>query len=167
MNRPRRVTTYLNDEEFSTLQRIAEFEGLTYAATLRMLIRKHGDNVSGNPTWGYLMTSEEIERAELAGRYAEFVNQLFGAPVSTGIDHESLISSVDGALDILQSDYLVGEKVLRLRFGLRLGSKYMTWAAVAKSIGPVSIERARQIQVRALRKLRHPMRSKALRHLVD
>jgi|26BtaG_2_1085354.scaffolds.fasta_scaffold22928_3 RNA polymerase sigma factor (sigma-70 family) len=51
--------------------------------------------------------------------------------------------------------------VLKMRFGLD-GSKPMTFQKVAKLL-KVSRERIRQIEAKALRKLKHPSRSRALR----
>ena len=53
------------------------------------------------------------------------------------------------------------EKVLRLRFGLEDG-KARTLEEVGKEY-MVTRERIRQIEAKALRKLRHPSRSKKLR----
>jgi len=54
------------------------------------------------------------------------------------------------------------EKVLRLRFGI--GEKYEhTLEEVGKAFG-VTRERIRQIESKALRKLRHPHRSKHLKY---
>ena len=53
------------------------------------------------------------------------------------------------------------EKVLRLRFGLN-GEDEHTREEIGKILG-VTRERARQIELRALNRLRHPLRSNALR----
>ncbi len=57
------------------------------------------------------------------------------------------------------------ERVLRLRFGLDDG-RMRTLEEVGKEFG-VTRERIRQIEARALRKLRHPSRSKKLRDFMD
>lgn len=57
------------------------------------------------------------------------------------------------------------EKVLRLRFGLEDG-KTRTLEDVGKEFN-VTRERIRQIEAKALRKLRHPSRSKRLRDFLD
>ena len=57
------------------------------------------------------------------------------------------------------------EKVLRLRFGLEDG-RPRTLEEVGKEFN-VTRERIRQIEAKALRKLRHPRRSKKLRDFLD
>ena len=57
------------------------------------------------------------------------------------------------------------EKVLRLRFGLDDG-KARTLEEVGKEFN-VTRERIRQIEAKALRKLRHPSRSKKLKDYLD
>jgi len=57
------------------------------------------------------------------------------------------------------------EKVLRLRFGLEDG-RQRTLEEVGKEFN-VTRERIRQIEAKALRKLRHPSRSKKLRDFLD
>ena len=57
------------------------------------------------------------------------------------------------------------EKVLRLRFGLDDG-RARTLEEVGKEFN-VTIERIRQIEAKALRKLRHPSRSKKLKDYLD
>ena len=56
-------------------------------------------------------------------------------------------------------------KVLRLRFGLEDG-RPRTLEEVGKEFN-VTRERIRQIEAKALRKLRHPSRSKKLRDFLD
>ncbi len=58
------------------------------------------------------------------------------------------------------------EKILRLRFGLLPDGKSRTLEEVGKKFF-VTRERIRQIEAKALRKLRHPMRSKKLKDFLD
>ena len=63
--------------------------------------------------------------------------------------------------DVLETITPREEKVIRLRFGLDDG-KERTLEQVGNVFG-VTRERIRQIEAKALRKLRHPSRSKKLR----
>lgn len=72
--------------------------------------------------------------------------------------HALLKGHLDGVLDTLNDRE---RRVLELRFGLRDG-RSRTLEEVGKEFG-VTRERIRQIEAKALRKLRHPSRSKRLR----
>ncbi|RPF47893.1 RNA polymerase primary sigma factor [Hydrogenoanaerobacterium saccharovorans] len=67
--------------------------------------------------------------------------------------------------DVLQTLTQREEKVLRLRFGLEDG-RSRTLEEVGKEFN-VTRERIRQIEAKALRKLRHPSRSKKLKDFLD
>jgi RNA polymerase primary sigma factor len=67
--------------------------------------------------------------------------------------------------DVLRSLTPREEKVLRLRFGLDDG-RPRTLEEVGKEFN-VTRERIRQIEAKALRKLRHPSRSKKLKDFLD
>mgnify|MGYP003236061510 CR=1 FL=1 len=60
---------------------------------------------------------------------------------------------------------LYRQKVLRLRFGMNDG-RARTLEEVGKEFD-VTRERIRQIEAKALRKLRHPSRSRKLRDYLD
>ena len=57
------------------------------------------------------------------------------------------------------------EKVLKMRFGIDVASEH-TLEEVGKDFS-VTRERIRQIEVKALRKLRHPSRSRKLQNFLD
>ena len=67
--------------------------------------------------------------------------------------------------DVLKTLTPREEKVLSLRFGLEDGNP-KTLEEVGKEFN-VTRERIRQIEAKALRKLRHPSRSKKLRDFLD
>ena len=67
--------------------------------------------------------------------------------------------------DVLKTLTPREEKVLRLRFGL-VDGRPRTLEEVGKEFN-VTRERIRQIEAKALRKLRHPSRAKRLRDYLD
>jgi RNA polymerase primary sigma factor len=90
------------------------------------------------------------------------------------IPDENSLSPVDAASKQLLKDHLdevletLSEreaKVLKLRFGLE-GNKQMTLEEVGKVFG-VTRERIRQIEAKALRKLKHPSRRKKLQDYLE
>ena len=90
---------------------------------------------------------------------------------AAGLDIETVCSLHGPVLhkeqlaDVLKTLTPREEKVLRLRFGLEDG-RPRTLEEVGKEFN-VTRERIRQIEAKALRKLRHPSRSKKLRDFLD
>ena len=90
------------------------------------------------------------------------------------IEDSSIVSPVDSAtvegLTEATRDILAGltareAKVLRMRFGIDMNTDH-TLEEVGKQFD-VTRERIRQIEAKALRKLRHPTRSDHLRSFID
>ena len=95
----------------------------------------------------------------------ELGNMLEDKNVSSPVDvitRRELASTIAVVLSTLRPRE---EKVLRLRFGLG-GEEPHTLEEVGALLG-VSRERVRQIEAKALQKVRHPMRSAALREFVE
>ena len=72
----------------------------------------------------------------------------------------------DVAGDVLQTLSPREEKVLRLRFGLDIEGRERTLEEVGQDFN-VTRERIRQIEVKALRKLRHPSRARVLKNFIE
>jgi RNA polymerase primary sigma factor len=85
------------------------------------------------------------------------------APVPAEAASQTLLK--EQLADVLKTLTPREEKVLRLRFGLEDG-RPRTLEEVGKEFD-VTRERIRQIEAKALRKLRHPSRSKKLRDFLD
>jgi RNA polymerase primary sigma factor len=72
----------------------------------------------------------------------------------------------DVADDVLQTLSPREEKVIRLRFGLDTEGRERTLEEVGEDF-QVTRERIRQIEVKALRKLRHPSRARVLKNFIE
>jgi RNA polymerase primary sigma factor len=87
---------------------------------------------------------------------------------STASPAEKVITSNmrEVAGDVLQTLSPREEKVIRLRFGLDREGRERTLEEVGEDF-QVTRERIRQIEVKALRKLRHPSRARVLRNFIE
>ncbi|MGZ8843478.1 MAG: RNA polymerase sigma factor RpoD [Pyrinomonadaceae bacterium] len=87
---------------------------------------------------------------------------------STASPAERVITSnlTEVAGDVLQTLSPREEKVIRLRFGLDREGRERTLEEVGADF-QVTRERIRQIEVKALRKLRHPSRARVLRNFIE
>ncbi|MDI6783507.1 MAG: RNA polymerase sigma factor RpoD [bacterium] len=90
------------------------------------------------------------------------------------IEDKLVTSPVDATTNVLKQEQIEEtlktltereEKVLRLRFGI--GDGYPRTLEEVGAIFNVTRERVRQIETKALRKLRHPTRSKRLREFIE
>lgn len=77
------------------------------------------------------------------------------------LNEEDLTKMLNEAIDTLNARE---QKVIKLRFGLE-GKESMSLGEVGREFG-VTTERVRQIEAKALRKLRHPARSECLRRYI-
>ena len=85
--------------------------------------------------------------------------------INSPIDDASIRSLKDSTDEILASLTAREAKVLRMRFGIGMNNDH-TLEEVGKQFD-VTRERIRQIEAKALRKLRHPTRSSHLRGFLD
>ena len=92
----------------------------------------------------------------------DFIEDRTAIAPADAASHQLLKEQVEDVLETLSEREA---KVLQLRFGLEDG-RSRTLEEVGKDFG-VTRERIRQIEAKALRKLRHPMRSKKLRDFLD
>jgi RNA polymerase primary sigma factor len=83
------------------------------------------------------------------------------SPLNTAID-TNLREKIDGVLGTLTERE---QRVLRMRFGIGEDGEH-TLEEVGRVLG-VTRERVRQIEAKAIKKLRHPKRSKQLSHFSE
>ena len=110
-------------------------------------------------------SERECELAKIAGYMHDIgncVNRVDHAHSGAILAYELLKEQLEDVLDTLTDRE---ENVLRLRFGLDDG-RTRTLEEVGKVFG-VTRERIRQIEAKALRKLRHPSRSKRLKDFLE
>jgi RNA polymerase primary sigma factor len=92
----------------------------------------------------------------------DFIEDVNG---SSPIDHATETGLVDATRGVLSGLTARESKVLRMRFGIDMNTDH-TLEEVGKQFD-VTRERIRQIEAKALRKLRHPSRSDHLRSFLD
>ena len=92
----------------------------------------------------------------------DFIEDRAALAPSEAASHQRLKEQVEAVLDSLSGRE---RRVLQLRFGLEDG-RARTLEEVGKEFN-VTRERIRQIEAKALRKLRHPSRSKRLKAFVE
>jgi RNA polymerase primary sigma factor len=92
----------------------------------------------------------------------DFIEDRGAVAPAEAASYQLLKEQVEDVLDTLN---LRERRVLQLRFGLEDG-RSRTLEEVGKEFG-VTRERIRQIEAKALRKLRHPSRSKKLRDFLE
>ena len=109
---------------------------------------------------GAVYTEETVETAVPAGSKAELEVTL---PVPADAAAFTLLK--EQLVEVLGTLTEREQKVLRLRFGLDDG-RARTLEEVGKEFN-VTRERIRQIEAKALRKLRHPSRSRKLKDYLD
>ena len=85
--------------------------------------------------------------------------------IKAPVDHATIESLKGATNDILDTLSPREAKVLRMRFGIDMNTDH-TLEEVGKQFD-VTRERIRQIEAKALRKLRHPARSEVLRSFLD
>lgn len=92
----------------------------------------------------------------------DFIEDMNG---SSPIDHATETGLIDATRGVLNGLTARESKVLRMRFGIDMNTDH-TLEEVGKQFD-VTRERIRQIEAKALRKLRHPTRSDHLRSFLD
>ncbi|MHC4831305.1 MAG: sigma-70 family RNA polymerase sigma factor, partial [Planctomycetota bacterium] len=90
------------------------------------------------------------------GNFGEFLEDMASASPTLGITHDLLKQRLETVLDTLTQRE---KEIIKMRYGIG-GSTY-TLEELGKRYN-VTRERIRQIEIRALRKLQHPVRSKRL-----
>ena len=109
-----------------------------------------------------LNTKEDIIFSNYLSFTLEVSNKTVHGIINQLIYNNQFKQDIDKSMNLLSERT---QKILRLRYGLDDGSP-KTLEEVGK-IFKVTRERIRQIEAKALRKLRHPSRSKKLKDFLD
>jgi RNA polymerase primary sigma factor len=94
--------------------------------------------------------------------FGDFIEDKRAMSPASATAYSMLKEQMDGVLDTLTDRE---KQVLRLRFGI--GDGYPRTLEEVGTVFHVTRERVRQIEAKALRKLRHPIRSRKLRNFLD
>lgn len=130
-------------------------------------------NEKGHPTLDSFVSNDELSEEELEQRFTSAINVYLAeemvvdgeAKALEYVAKEELRKRINEKLDTLTPRE---ERVVRLRFGLYPGAPEE--GLTLEEIGirfSVNRERIRQIESRALRKLKHPSRARILRQYID
>lgn len=150
-----------------------------YYKTQRKLAQKLGREPTNKEIAREMnMTVEEIENLMRISQYPTSLSTPIGDDKETSLEHfisdaskPSLYDTVSRELlkeslsEVLLSLSPREQKVLEMRFGLKDG-KVKTLEEVGKEF-KVTRERIRQIEAKAIRKLRHPSRARKLREFLE
>jgi RNA polymerase primary sigma factor len=94
--------------------------------------------------------------------FGDFIEDKSFESPTTAVTHEMLRNKLE---DVLQTLSLREREVIKMRFGIGRDSTY-TLEELGKKF-KVTRERIRQIEIRALKKLQHPVRSRVLESFLD
>jgi RNA polymerase primary sigma factor len=92
-------------------------------------------------------------------------DRIIDLSIQSPVDEAIYVNLKETVTRVLASLTPREERVLRMRFGIGLRSDY-TLEEVGKQFG-VTRERIRQIEAKALRKLKHPTRTRRMRSYLD
>jgi len=142
---------------------------LDYEAMRKSPVGKHGLKSSARAICDFHgLSADELFPAAIEELRARVLEHKFDGPLALPSPDDFMVEAelskrVDDALKTLTPRE---ERVVRMRFGLTEDGEELTFSEIGSEFW-VLRERARQIEARALRKLRHPSRSRLLRPFVE
>lgn len=109
--------------------------------------------------------SKSINKSDITatGKRTEFPDSSYDPDMLAGINKQQTEKLINAALSVLSKRE---EMLLRARFGITPFTQSFTLRQVGNAMG-IGPERVRQLEARALRKLKHPKVSRTLRGLLD
>ena len=134
-------------------------------------IAKALDDSVDNVRTARRMTAAEVSLdapVDRTDRDAATLGERFAGQEGTDIEDNTQFKMMRECIDGILRKYLTARerKILYLYYGLDEGSEGMTLERIGEIMG-VTRERIRQIEAKALRKLKHPSRSRKMRSFLD
>ena len=131
----------------------------------QQISRYNPDSETYRGTVNRIPNSNTVNKKDITakGQRSEFPDGSYTPDPLANINKEQLEKLINDALGTLSKRE---EMVLRARFGIEPFTQDFNLQQVSDAMG-ISVTRVRQIEAKALRKLKHPTRSRQLRSMMD
>lgn len=150
-----------NKDHYQSMATIQKIEKFFDCAIEDLFPTELTEQIANNNELRAMLQGTHVIQKEIDIEYLSF-DQLPEIEYTPDFDGFELTEKIESLLDTLTP---IEQKVLCWRFGLR-GEPELTLEEIGVKIG-TQRERPRQIEAKALRKLKHPVRLKELKKFVD